>query len=127
MKRYQANVAREGRWWMVYIPELDGVTQARRVAEAELMAREYIAVTLDMDIEDVAVDVHVTKVGPVDGVEDRLRSIHEERTRAAELERQAIDESTRLAKELAEADVPLRDVGAILGVSFQRAHQLVKS
>jgi predicted RNase H-like HicB family nuclease len=125
MKHYEANVTREGRWWMVHIPELDGLTQARRLTEAELMAREYIAVTLDLKVEDVAVDVTVTAVGSITGIEDRLKAIREERARAAELERQASAEAARLARELAAANVPLRDVGTILGVSHQRAHQLV--
>lgn len=127
MKRYRATVYREDRWWMVAIPELDGLTQARRLSEAELMAREYIAVTLDVPLEDVAVDVHVEKVGPVTNIEDRIAAIEAERAKAAELERQATAEAAQLAKDLAAAKVPLRDVGSILGVSHQRAHQLVNS
>lgn len=127
MKRYRVTVSREGRWWMVAIPEVDGLTQARRLSEAALMAREYIAVTLDVSLDDVAVDVHVEKVGPVTDIEDRLAAIEAERARAAALERQATAEAARLARDLVAAQVPLRDIGAILGVSHQRAHQLVNS
>lgn len=127
MKLYRATVYREGRWWMVSIPQLDGLTQARRLSEAELMAREYIAVTLDVPIKDVAVDVHVESVGSVKDIETRLATIEAERQKAAELERQATADAAQLAKDLAAAQVPLRDVGSILGVSHQRAHQLVKS
>jgi hypothetical protein len=53
---YEVKVTREGKWWMVAIPAIDGLTQARRLSEAELMAKEYIAVTLDVPIESVDVD-----------------------------------------------------------------------
>jgi len=36
---YTATATREGRWWLVRVPEIDGVTQARSLAEAEVMAR----------------------------------------------------------------------------------------
>jgi hypothetical protein len=53
---YEVKVTREGKWWMVAIPAIDGLTQARRLSEAELMAKEYIAVTLDVPVESVDVD-----------------------------------------------------------------------
>ncbi|MDR2619719.1 MAG: hypothetical protein LBC29_01105 [Propionibacteriaceae bacterium] len=43
MKTYAVNVYREDGWWMVAIPEIDGLTQARSLREAEHMARDYIA------------------------------------------------------------------------------------
>ncbi|MGW4482020.1 hypothetical protein [Rhodococcus triatomae] len=57
MRTYTVEVTREGEWWMVSIPELDGLTQARQLSEAELMAREYIAVTLGVPLGDVAVEL----------------------------------------------------------------------
>lgn len=126
MKHYHVTVTREGKWWMVHIPEIDGLTQARRLGEAPLMAREYIAASLDLELDDVAVDVQVDAVGAVTDIDARLKAIEEERTRAKELERRATAETARLAKELA-GEIPLRDVGAVLGVSYQRAHQLVQS
>jgi hypothetical protein len=40
---------------MVDIPELDGLTQARRLGEIEDMARDYIAVVTDVPLSQVAV------------------------------------------------------------------------
>ncbi|MEA9986090.1 hypothetical protein [Subtercola sp. RTI3] len=122
-RTYAATVTREGRWWMVAVPEIDGLTQARRIDEAELMARELIAVTLDVPLEDVAVTVTVESVGnvPVRSIVDRIES---DRRKAAELEREASRQAVQLAKQLAAENVTMRDVGSILHVSYQRAHQL---
>ncbi len=124
--RYSATVTREGKWWMVRIPEISGLTQARRLGEAQLMAQQYIAVTLDVPRESVAVDLTVEPVGSID-VSGRLAQIRDARQQAAVLERAAASGAIALAKDLAALGVPRRDIGAILGVSFQRADQLVRS
>lgn len=122
--KYTADVTREGRWWMVSVPEVDGLTQARRLGEAELMARELVAVTLDLELDEVEVDIVVRQVDGVD-VAERVGRIEAEKAEAERLKREALAESKELARELVEAEVPLRDVGALLGVSYQRVHQLV--
>jgi hypothetical protein len=53
---YDIEVTRDGRWWMIHIPALDGLTQARFPTEIDDMARDYIAVTLDIPIADVRVN-----------------------------------------------------------------------
>ncbi len=58
-KTYDVLAAREDAWWMVSIPEIDGLTQARDREEVEQMAREYIAVTTDVAFSEVAVNVRV--------------------------------------------------------------------
>ena len=54
---FDIEVTRDGRWWMVYVPAIDQLTQARRRGEVELMARELIAVSTDRRIDEVAVRV----------------------------------------------------------------------
>jgi len=127
MNKYTVRVTRDGKWWMVAIPELDGLTQARRLAEAESMARDYIAVTLDIPGDSFTLDIEIDGIGSVIDVSAKVRRIHEERAQAAELERKASAEAEELAKALVAESVPLRDVGAILEVSHQRAHQLVSA
>lgn len=122
--RYAAEVTREGRWWMVAVPEIGGLTQARRLGDVELMARELIAVTAGADVSEVEVSVHVQSVGTVVDLDARLRSIRSARAEASRLEHEASLDAAALARDLAGQRIPLRDVGAILGVSHQRAHQL---
>lgn len=127
MTTYEATAVREGKWWMVSIPAIDGLTQARRLREAAEMAREYIAASQNLPLEKVDVELRFAPIGGIEDVAEQVATINNERTRAAELERSASRQATELAQRLAAADVPVRDIGAILHVSHQRAHQLVSS
>ena len=124
MSEYTAIVTREGKWWMVRIPEIDGLTQSRRLDEAGKMARELIAVTLDMPMSQVDVTVSVADVEGVD-VTTALQKIESEKAEAEAARDRVATDTRELAMALASRKVPVRDIGAILGVSHQRAHQLV--
>jgi hypothetical protein len=123
MDRYLVEVTREGRWWLISVPQIDGVTQARRYADIEKMARDLIAITLDVRLSEVAVDV---TFGDIDGVPvaSRIQTIASEKEKAAQLEQDAAAQTKTLVRELVAHNVPLRDIGAMLGLSFQRVHQL---
>lgn len=127
MSSYTATVTREGKWWMVRVAGMSGLTQARHLAEAHEMAREFIAVSLDEPIDGIEVKVAVVSAGRVADIDKILERIRAERDTAAELERKAQRDAIELARALVAEDIPLRDVGAILGISHQRAHQLVRS
>ena len=127
MTIYDVSVTRDGKWWMVAIPALGGLTQARRFSEAADMAREYIAVTLDVPIETLEINVTVESVGDLSEVERQVMEILAARAKAEELDRTATRQATELAKSLRERGVPLRDIGAIMHLSYQRVDQLVKS
>ncbi|MCK2032632.1 hypothetical protein [Microbacterium sp. KSW4-4] len=57
MKSYEITAERDGKFWFVRIPELDGVTQARTEAEISVMARDFIAVTLDVPVDSFDLEV----------------------------------------------------------------------
>lgn len=88
------------------------------------MARELIAVTLDVPIDEVSVSVTLEPIGGLDNISERIARIASGREQAADLDKRATREAAELARALAELDIPLRDVGTVLGVSHQRAHQL---
>jgi len=47
---YRVRAVRSGNWWSITVPELPGVfSQARRLDQVEAMAREAIAMMLDVD------------------------------------------------------------------------------
>jgi hypothetical protein len=58
MRVYGIEVSRDGDWWMIRVPEIDQVTQARHAGEVELMARELIAVSTGTPLDQVAVKAH---------------------------------------------------------------------
>jgi len=124
-KTYQVQVSRDDEWWMIAIPELDGLTQARRYCDIDHMARSYIAVTLDVDKASFDIDIAVDCVGQVSGIATIVDDIARHRTQAAQLTQQATIESRELAKQLSASDVTVRDIGSIMGISYQRAQQLI--
>lgn len=124
MKKYKITIRREGKWWMVTIPEINGLTQARKLSEVELMAKEYIAVATDVEVEDVKLDLITIAVGDLDVVSE-LGRISSKREEAARLEREATSNAARIAKILAADHVPVRDIGEAMHISYQRAAQLV--
>lgn len=126
MKNFEAVVTREGRWWMIEIPELDGLTQARRLDEVERAAREYIAVTTDVPLSQVAVEISGIDVAGHDLLEAKTL-VDDLRRRAKQLDGLVADLTREVASALTDADIPVRDVSSVLGVSHQRVSQLVQA
>jgi hypothetical protein len=126
VKTYDVTVERDGRWWMVAIPELDGLTQARRLDEVEQMAREYIAVTTDVPLSRVAVRVSGIAADGQDLLEAKIL-VDGLRRRAKDLEALVGELTREVASALTDASVPVRDVSSVLGVSHQRVSQLVQA
>jgi predicted RNase H-like HicB family nuclease len=120
---YTAAARRDGRWWFVRVLQVPGaVTQARRLDQVEAMAREVVSLLLEVDPNDFDLDVQAA-------IPDELRA---ELSRARELQRQAeraqAEAATlvrEVARKLREQGLTMADVGAVLGVSFQRASQLL--
>ncbi|NMM88444.1 hypothetical protein B2J88_29530 [Rhodococcus sp. SRB_17] len=114
---------------MIEVPALrdDGLTQARRLGEAELMARELIAVSTGKPLADISVTAHIKLNPEGSDLAERAHQISQERERAAQAEAAAVESARELAHEMAAASVPVRDIGQLLNVSFQRASQLVNS
>jgi hypothetical protein len=81
MNHYTAQVTRSGRYWHIHVPELDRVTQARNVAEIEPMARDLVAVMLDVDPESFTLDVQITMPATVRQHLDRAKELREQELR----------------------------------------------
>ena len=126
MSTYEITVYRDGRWWMVAIPEIDGLTQAPKLREAPRMAMEYIALATDQDASEFEVAITQLRVDDID-VTQHLAQIRDERARADALYRSAAARAAALAKDLSAASVSVREIGAAMNISFQRASQLVNS
>ena len=122
--KYDIEVTRDGRWWMIAIPAIDGLTQARRLDEVRDMARSFIALDTDVPLSTVELSEVAVKVGG-DDVAKEIDSLRELKRVADEAADRAGSAARDLARRLASENVPVRDIGAALGVSHQRASQLV--
>lgn len=59
MITYRADVRRDDDgFWVIHLPELDIATQARSTDEIEYMARDLIAIWLEVPADSFALDIH---------------------------------------------------------------------
>jgi len=121
MKEYHATAHRDGRYWIIDVPDV-GITQARTTAEAEIMTRDLISVMLEVPANTYAVTMHFIAPALVDAHLKRAERLRQE---AAVAQAEAAAETRRAAAELKLAGLGLRDIGRVMGVSYQRAGQLV--
>jgi hypothetical protein len=129
MNEYKIEITREGRWWMVHIPEIDGLTQARRLTEAPTMAREYISLDRGIPLRDISVEVASVRIEDPAFREllESANQIKHMRARAHELEREGAARAREYAHWLVSHGVPVRDIAALLEISPQRVSQLTNS
>jgi len=124
MTTYHARVVRGEVFWLVHVPEIDHYTQARNLGEVESMARDLIAVMKEIDPQSFTLEVSVELPDEVTVHLKRSQALRQESDRTKHL---AAQEVRVAAKELRERGLTVRDIGAALDVSYQRAHQLISS
>ncbi|BBX72248.1 hypothetical protein MSHI_01540 [Mycobacterium shinjukuense] len=127
---YAAIASPDGKYWHIRIPGLGNhpeyglPTQARNLDEVEPTARDLIAVWLDVPADSFDVDAQVELP---DSVRHHLELASKLRQEAADAQAAAAEEYRRAAAELKNGGLTVRDIGKVLGISYQRVHQLVKS
>lgn len=121
-RNYDITVRRDGKFWYIEIPELDGATQARTLNEVEEMATDYIALATDTDPSSITL---TRRVQLPSQVETYLSVAAAKRQVEADARREAAEASRNAAKLLKENGLTMREIGAVLEVSHQRAQQLV--
>lgn len=127
MRNYKIEVHRDGRWWMIVVPELGQITQARRISEIEDMARSLIAVSTDAPMSEVAVQVTSITLADGDDILGSAEEIQQLRRQAHSLEATAADAARAYALKLTAAGIPVRDAATLLHVSPQRISQLTNA
>ncbi|MDA2806025.1 type II toxin-antitoxin system HicB family antitoxin [Nocardiopsis suaedae] len=118
MKTYRAQCEKDGRHWLVDVPELRLHTFGRDLDDAREMARDAIAGVLDLPIEDVEVELEITAAADELARLERARA---ERERAAAEEGQAMSAAIEA---LMAQGASQRDAARALGISHQRVSQL---
>lgn len=121
--RVETEFGRSGNWWVISVPDIPGAhSQARRLGQVEDVARELIALMTDDPPESFALHVDLKLPEAVRRDLDRSAALRE---MAAQIQSEAAQLARRAAARLRNQGLPLRDVGQALGVSFQRAKQLI--
>lgn|GEM_PF-370966 len=124
MSTYTALVSREGKFWHVEVPEIGRVTQARNINEVDDMARDLIAIMAGIERGSVELDVRIQLP---DSVQAHLSEVERARDAEADARSHAATELRAAATELKNAGLSVRELGSVLGVSYQRASQLTSS
>jgi hypothetical protein len=127
MRDYKVEVSRDGRWWMINVPEIGQLTQARRISEIEDMASSLIAVSTDTPLTDITVHITSIDVPELGDIAARAREIEATRYAALQANEIAQRAAAEYVQALAKAGVPVRDAAALLHVSPQRISQLARA
>lgn len=119
--KVEATAVRDGRWWLVRLPELDTAGQARTVREIRAVATEVAALWLDVPESEVEVSVRVH-------VDEQAEALWDEASRVEAEARLRVQEAAALrrrAVRVARDDgYTLDAVGAAFSISHQRVQQL---
>lgn len=121
MKTYHADVTRDGRFWLIRIPDLDRSTQALRYKDVSIMAAELVEIMTGLGNDDYDLEL---KVRLPSAVEDHLARAEVLRAEAERKRAEAAAESRAAVRELLASGVSQREAGELLGLSFQRVNQL---
>jgi hypothetical protein len=121
MSTYTALVSRDGKFWHIEVPEIDRVTQARTINEVDDMARDLIAIMTGIEPGTIDLDVRIQLP---DSVRAHLSEVERARDAEAQARSHAATELRAAAAELKNAGLSVRELGAVLGISYQRASQL---
>lgn len=123
MKTYHADVARDGKFWLISIPELGRSTQARRYKDVSAMASDLVEIMTGLGADDF--DLHLNVHLPAE-VQDHLARAEVLREEAKRKNAEAKKESHAAVRELLAQGLSQREAADLLDVSFQRVNQLAK-
>ena len=123
MTTYTVKAARHGDWWALHanVPDAAVWTQCRRLDQAEGVARDAIAMALDVPADSFDVEVE-------SALEARLRPQVEAAVALSQLATQAQQAATLMntsaARALRSDGLSVGDAGTLLSLSAQRISQL---
>jgi predicted RNase H-like HicB family nuclease len=105
--------------WVGTCEQIDGfVTQARRLDQLRRNAREAASVALDINEDEITIVLAAV-------YNDDVIAVRQARLQANNADKHASELTTTVARRLHDEGLPLRDIAELVGISFQRVHQLI--
>lgn len=124
MATYTVTAERVGKWWALECAEVPGaLSQVSRLDQVEAAMREAISFVADVDPATITVRLSTPAYEVVKHHLDEAVALRDEAARAQQDAKKHLKEA---AIELHGADLSVRDIGFVMGVSYQRAHQILK-
>ena len=123
MHEYKIEVERDGRWWMIHVPEIGQLTQARRITEIVSMAESLIHISTEIPLTEIKVNVANICVDGVNVLPEAAHVI-DLRNQAARAEHEAQQAIREYVNHLDKAGVPVRDIATLVDLSPQRISQV---
>jgi len=124
VKTFHAEVTRDGKFWLIRIPEIGRSTQALRYRDVAIMAGELVEIMTGLGGADYDLQLNVRLPSLV---RDHLARAEVLRAEAGRKQAEAAAESRAAVRELIAQGVSQREAGEVLGLSFQRVNQLVRN
>jgi len=124
VKTYAAEVRRDGKFWLITVPEIGRSTQALRYRDVPAMASDLIEIMEDVGPDDYTLHI---KVQLPDAVQDHLARAEVLREEVKRKQAEAARESREAVKRLLAEGLTQREAAAVLDMSPQRVNQLVNS
>lgn len=122
---YTSRAHKEGRWWIVQNDQAPGaISQVTRLDQAADAQREAIAFVEGVEASSVEVKVRVSISPDIDREVEEATAL---RAEAKEREQRAAEKRRGVALLLEAQGYTMRDIGVVLGVSYQRVHQLTQT
>ena len=120
-KVYRATAERDGRFWLLDVPEIERVTQARRLDQAEMMVRSLISIMTGEPEDSFDVDIRPQLETALSDVVLRALAA---KSRAAGAQAEASNLQREAVRLMGESGMTIRDAGDLLGITHQRVAQL---
>lgn len=122
MRQMTVTAERSGKWWILESIEAGCVSQCRALSQVDDEMREAIAYQLGTEDFEIVVEVALS-----DEYRELIAQAERLRSQADAANKQASQAWHTAAQTLANQNVSVRDIGHIMGVSHQRAAQLVSA
>ncbi|MBC8007587.1 MAG: XRE family transcriptional regulator [Prolixibacteraceae bacterium] len=114
---------RTGNWWAIEVPEVPGLfTQVKRLGQVDAMVRDAAAALIGEPEDSFDVDIQPQIPETVAELIDHAKQLTEE---AGKVQRNASMETKKAATLLQQEGMTVRDIGVVMGVSYQRISQIL--